>query len=189
MAINVQRYTVSSSTLIGQITPYFLRGRRVIKILCAICSPLDSINRLFQTWAKDTLIDAATTSQIIVLKWSLKSKLGKYFANADDEFQFGTDERSNYTTLYENQSEQLLNSDATQLYMPENAADNSLGSDISQVIIRDKGEIVSESNQILVVAPPHNLKISDSEYLKKIRQYIESALVYGVEYEIIISKE
>lgn len=188
MAVSVQRYTVDSKTLVGQIVPFFLRGKRVLQFLSAISSPLDSVNKVFQTWAHDTLIDAVTTSQVIVLKWSLKNKLIKYLANADDEFEFDTYDRSNYATLYENQSEQLDYPEIKNIYMPENVDDATVGDDVEKIIIRDKDEIVSESNEVLIIAPPHNSKISDGQYIKKIRQCVEPYIVYDVEYKIVISK-
>lgn len=188
MAVSVQRYVVESKTLVGQLVPFFLRGKRVLQFMAAICSPLDDVNNVFQTWAHDTLIDAATTSQVIVLKWVLKNKLIKYMANADDEFAFDTYDRSNYATLYENQSEQLDYPEVKNIYMPESSGDTTVGDDVERVIIRDKTEIVSESNEVSIMAPPHNLKISDEQYIKKIKQCIESCLVYDIEYKIVISK-
>lgn len=187
MAVSVTRYTVNSKTLIGQLVPFFLRGKGIIKFLSAICSPLDDVNKMFQSWAHSTLIDAATTSQVIVLKWSLKNKLNTYLKNADDEFEFDTYDRSNYATLYENQSEQLDYPEVKNIYMPENTKD-TLKEDVEQVIIRDKDEIVSESNEVLIIAPPHNSTIGDSQYLQKIRQCIEPYIIYDVEYKIVISK-
>lgn len=187
MAVNVQRYTVDSRTLVGQIVPFFLRGKRMLQFLSAISSPLDSVNKVFQTWAQNTLIDAATTSQIIVLKWALKNKLVNYLKNTNDEFEFDTYDRSNYATLYENQSEQLDYPEVKKIYMPEDNQDK-LDDGIAEVILRNKDEIVSESNEVLIIAPQHNSKISDNQYTKKIRQCIEPYIVYDVEYKIVISK-
>ena len=188
MAVSVQRYVADSKTLLGRIVPFFLRGKRVLKFLAAISSPLDDVNTAFQTWAHDTLIDAVTTSQTIVLKWSLKNKLIKYLANTDDEFTFDTYDRSNYATLYENQSEQLDHPEVKKIYMPESVDDTTVSDDVEKVVIRDKNEIVSESNEVLIMAPAHNSKIGDEEYLKKIKQCIELCLVYDFEYKIVISK-
>lgn len=187
MAVNVQRYTVNSKTLVGQIVPFFLRGKRMLQFLSAISSPLDSVNKTFQTWAHDTLIDAVTTSQVIVLKWSLKNKLYKYLTNTEEEFDFDTYDRSNYATLYENQSEQLDYPEVKKIYMPEDSQ-NQLGDDTAEVILRNKDEIVSETNEVLIIAPPHNSKISDGQYIKKIKQCVEPYIVYNVEYKIVISK-
>lgn len=189
MAINVQRYTADSKTLIGQIVPFFLHGKRMLRFLAAICSPLDSVNKTFRVWARSTLIEAATTSQVIVLKWSIKNKLSEYLLDINAEFEFNTYSRSDYATLYENQSEQQDYPEIKKIYMPENAADTSLSSDVAQIVIRNKNEIISESNEVLIIAPQHNSRISDEQYMKKIKQCVEPYLVYDVEYKIIISKK
>lgn len=187
MAINIDRYTVESKNLIGKILPFFLRGNKMARFLTAISSPLDKVNEMFQKWVYNTLIDTATTSQVIVLKWSLKIRLQEYLLKQESEFKFDTYERNKYTTLYEDQSEQSNYSD-NKIYMPEDAKDSSIGKEFSQIIIRDKNELTSETNEILIIAPPHNSKISDNLYIKKIRQYIETYLIYNIEYKIVISK-
>lgn len=188
MAINIDRYTVSSKTLVGELVPYFLRGKKLMQFLAAICSPLDSVNKVFQNWCRSTLIDAATTSQIIVLKWSMKERLKQYFANKNDEFQFYTYGRTDYTTVYEDQSEQELHSEATNIYMPEDTLDTSITDDDKKVVIRDKSELISESNDLTIIAPAHNSKISKDTYLKKIKQCFEPYLAYDMEYTIAINQ-
>ena len=188
MAINIDRYTVSSKTLVGELMPYFLRGNKLVQFLAAICSPLDSVNKVFQKWCRSTLIEAATTSQIIVLKWSMKERLKQYFENEDDEFQFYTYGRSDYTTIYENQEEQYLHTETTKIYMTEDVSDTSVTDEKSRVIIRDKSELSAESNDLTIVAPAHNSNIGDSAYLKAIKQCFEPYLAYDMEYRIVINK-
>lgn len=186
MAIDLSRYTAKSETLISRLIPLFLRGNKMFKFLSAICSPIDKANENFQSWAKDMLIDAATTSQIIVLKWSLKAKLSKYFENEEDVFYINTYGRTNYTTVYENQTEQNLHPEADNIYMPEDTTDTSVAEDV-QVVIRDKEEISSESNDLTVVAPVHNSSITDEQYIQKIKQCIEPYLAYDMEYQVVIN--
>lgn len=188
MAINVDRYTVSSKTLVGELIPYFLRGKKLMRFLAGICSPLDSVNKLFQQWCRNTLIETATTSQIIVLKWSMKERLKQYFANEDDSFQFDTYGRTDYTTVYENQSEQNLHSEAINIYMPEDNSDTSITDGNAKVVIRDRNELSSEGNDLTIIAPAHNSKISKDAYIKKIKQYFEPYLAYDMEYTITINQ-
>jgi hypothetical protein len=188
MAISVERYTVSSKTLVGQLVPFFLRGKKVLQFLAAISAPLDSVNSVFQKWCRDTLIDAATTSQIIVLKWSMKEKLKQYFTDENASFQFDTYGRTEYTTVYEDQSEQLLHSEATNIYMPEDVSDDSITDENAKVVIRDRIELSDEDNDLTIIAPVHNSKISDDEYIRKIKQCFEPYLAYDMEYTISINK-
>lgn len=188
MAVNVQRYTVSSKALVGQLTPFFLRGKRLLKLLAAICAPLDSVNAVFIKWCRSTLIEAATTSQIIVLKWSMKERLKQYFANEDGEFQFCTYGRFDYTTVYENQTELSNNPTYNDIYMPEDMQDASIPVKTERVVIRDRSELPSESNSLTIIAPAHNSKISDAAYIKKIKQCFEPYLAYDIDYTITINK-
>lgn len=188
MAINVKKYSINSAVLVGELVPFFLRGRKILRFLAAVCSPLDSVNSTFQNWCKNTLIDAAATSQVITLKWLMKEKLKEYLLNENDTFQFNTYGRSDYTTVYENQSEQNLHSDATNIYMPEDETDDSITDESAQVIIRDQSELKSESNDLTIIAPAHNFKITDEEYKMKIKQCLEPYLAYDMEYTISINK-
>ena len=189
MAVSVKRYIVNSKTIIGQVTPFFLRGRRILRFLSAIAAPLDSVNKAFQKWAYSTLIDAATTSQVIILKWSLKHKLSLYLQNPEDEFMIDTYDRSNYATLYEDELEQHKGPEVKDIFMSEGTEDQSFEAYKSKrVVLRDKEELTSESNEILFIAPPHNSRITEEQYRKRIKQHIETYLVYDVEYRITISK-
>lgn len=187
MAVNVDRYSISSSTLIGQIMPFFIHGKRIMHFMAAICSPLDRVNKAFKDWAAKTLVDAATTSQVIVLKWSLKNKLSDYITDENSTFVFFTEGRSNYTTLCEDQHEQSNLTSIKQIYMPESVDDNSLGDDVDKVVLRNREEISDESNVITIVAPQHNSKVTDDEYIQKVKQCVEPYLAYGVDYKIVIS--
>lgn len=189
MAVNVQKYTVNSKTLVGRLVPFFLRGKKVMQFLAAISAPLDSVNSVFRKWCRETLVDAATTSQIIVLKWSMKEKLGQYFADENSNFQFDTYGRTEYTTVYEDQPEQLLHSEAINIYMPEDVSDASITDESAKVIIRDKSELSAESNDLTIIAPAHNSKISDDAYIRKIKQCFEPYLAYDMEYTITINKD
>lgn len=188
MAINVGRYKVSSKTLVGRITPFFLRGNKLTQLLAAICSPLDSVNNAFVKWVRETIINAATTSQVIVLKWSLENRLVKYIKGSGGGFVFDTYAIEGYTTLYEDNAEQLDYPEIKNIYMPEDPNDHSCDT-VDTIVIRDKEEIESEENEIVIIAPPHNEKISDEQYIKKIKQCVEPYLVYDIKYNIVISKQ
>ena len=73
--------------------------------------------------------------------------------------------------------------------MSESTEDQSFEAYKSKrVVLRDKEELTSESNEILFIAPPHNSRITEEQYRKRIKQHIETYLVYDVEYRITISK-
>lgn len=186
--INVSRYEANSKTLVGELMPFFLRGKKIMQAMSAICSPLDSVNKMYRDWCKYTLVEAVTTAQVITLKWSMKERLKQYFANENDGFQFTTDGRSDYTTVYESQTEQNLHSEAVNIYMPEDISGDDTIADENKVIIRDKEELSSENTDLIIVAPAHNDSIDDDTYIKKIKQCFEPYLAYDMEYKITINK-
>lgn len=189
MAVNVSKYKATSKILVGKLTPFFVSGNKVLRFLSAICHPLDTVNTAFLSWAKDTLIDAATTSQVIVMEWSMNQKLGKYFANDDDSFHINTWGRSDYTTVYEDQVEQEKYAGAKDIYMPEQLSDTSVSdAGKEEVVIRNREEITEEGTDIVITAPKHNSSISDDDYTKKIRQCFEPYLAYDMDYTIHINK-
>ena len=186
MAVNVDRYKASCKSLIAQITPHFLRGKKIMRLLAAICSPMDETNEQFVNWASSTVVDAVTTSQIIVLKWSMRTKLSQYFKDSDEFFEIDTYGRSSYTTAYETQSEQDQHAEAVKVYMPEYTTDNLQEAEV--VVINDREELKDESNDLTIVAPAHNGTISAEEYRNKIRRCIEPYLAYSMEYIILIKE-
>lgn len=186
MAISVKKYKVQSKILVGMLVPFFLRGKRFLRFLMAISLPLDKVNEDFCDWVRGTIVDAVTTSQIIVLKWSMKTKLQKYFRDSNDNFQITTYGRTSYVTAYEDNDEQSLHPEATNIYMPEDTSDASVSSE-EQVVIYNREELQDEDNDITIVAPEHNSNITDEEYERKIKQCIDPYLAYDMKYQISIN--
>lgn len=183
MAVNTDKYIIESKTLVGELMPYFLRGKKFMLFMTAISSPLDSINKAFREWCRDAIISAVTTSQVIVLKWSMKERLKQYFQNENDDFSFLTPVQSDYITVYENQAEQTAHTDA-KAYMPEDTSDSTITDESALAIVRDRGELTLESNELTIVAPIHNSKITDDEYVKIIKQCFEPYLVSSIKYQV-----
>lgn len=75
------RYFINFDKTINQLVPYYIGGRKLILYLQALMSPLRRLNDDFVTYAKETRIEAAMTSQIFKFEWYLNRKFRKYFAN------------------------------------------------------------------------------------------------------------
>lgn len=75
------RYKINFDKTINQLIPYYLGGRRLILFLQSCMKPLQKVNDAFITYAKETRIEAAMTSQIFKLEWFLNRKFKKYFDN------------------------------------------------------------------------------------------------------------
>lgn len=75
------RYFINFDKTINQLVPYYIGGRKLILYLQALMSPLRRLNDDFVSYAKETRIEAAMTSQIFKFEWYLNRKFKKYFAN------------------------------------------------------------------------------------------------------------
>lgn len=75
------RYKINFDKVINQLIPYYLGGRRLILFLQSCVKPLQRVNDVFVTYAKETRIEASMTSQIFKLEWFLNRKFRKYFEN------------------------------------------------------------------------------------------------------------
>lgn len=82
------RYKLFSDNLINMRTPSFLRGRKHILWLQSLVYPLQVINDAFQQFAKDKLLEAKMTSQVMWLEWYLNYKFRQYFINESDGITF-----------------------------------------------------------------------------------------------------
>lgn len=81
-----KKYNIDISQTIGQIVPFYARGRKLSLFLEAICSPLDRLHKKWQLWAEERIIEASITSQAMSLTWYLNHKLRKHFVNKSDSF-------------------------------------------------------------------------------------------------------
>lgn len=190
MAVSVSAYKATSKVLVGKLVPFFVAGDKVLKFLSAIAKPLDTVNTAFLSWAKDTLIDAATTSQVIVLEWSMTQKLQKYFVDSAQSVSINTWGRSDYTTIVEDETERSNSTTQTWLkdiYSPETQSDSKIPSSAEQIIVRDKWEITNEGTDIIVRLPKQKSSLSDEAYIKKAKQCIEPYLAYEMDYTIKIN--
>ena len=68
------RYYINFDKTINQLVPYYIGGRKLILYLQALMSPLRRLNDDFVSYAKETRIEAAMTSQIFKFEWFLNHK-------------------------------------------------------------------------------------------------------------------
>lgn len=189
MAINVDKYKANSNKLIGMLLPFFLHGKKVMKFLMAIASPLDDDITVFRNWVQQRILDAVTTAQPIVLKWSLDTRLSRYFKNSSDHFNIIPYGYAHYLAIYEDQAEFASTEDAAIWWLPEDTSDDTVIDKTQEIVIMDQGEVKRESDNFTVIAPPQNSKISRKEYIRRIRQVVEFYLTYKTTYKVYIREE
>lgn len=75
------RYYINFDKTVNQLVPYYIGGRKLILYLQALLHPLRKLNDDFISYAKETRIEAAMTSQIFKFEWYLNRKFKQYFVN------------------------------------------------------------------------------------------------------------
>lgn len=187
----VSRYKATSKTLVGKLVPFFVAGDKVLKYLSAIAKSLDSVNISFLSWAEDRLVEAATTSQPIILEWSLTHRLRKYFANSNQSVRIITRALSEYTVIFENEEER---SDpegiytVADIYAPEDINDAKIPNIAERIVVRNNDEIINYDTDIIITLPKHKASISKEQYLQKAKQYTEPYLIYESKYMFSIKQ-
>lgn len=189
MAVNVSKYRVLSSTLISMLLPFFLTGKRVIRFLSAIASPLDDVNLVFTEWVRERIIDAVTTSQPLVLEWALNEHFRHYFKEASDSFEIIPYGFDHYLAIYENQNELDNTEDSDKSWMLDDLGDTTEIDTSLQIIVMDNNEVKRENDNFIIVAPAVRSLISDTEYIRRIKQVVENYLVYPVTYKVHVKSE
>lgn len=74
----MRSYRINTDRLINQLVPHYLGGRRIILFLQSCMQPLNSLNQRWKVWADEKRLEAAMTSQIILLEYYLNHKFNKY---------------------------------------------------------------------------------------------------------------
>lgn len=190
MAINTDKYKVRSNILVRMLTPFFLKGLKVLEFLSGISYPLDELNVAYRKWVAERIVDAVTTFQPIVLKWSLNTRFRQYFKDKNDSFDIIPYTYKHYLTIYEDQDEFVSLEDPSILWGPEDTTEiNDKITNDNALIIMDQREVKKETDSFVVVAPPINVLIADKDYRMKVKQVIEYYRVYQVEYDIYYRKK
>ncbi len=74
----MRSYRINTDRLVNQLVPHYLGGRRIILFLQSCLQPLNSLNQRWKLWADEKRLEAAMTSQIILLEHYLNHKFNKY---------------------------------------------------------------------------------------------------------------
>lgn len=78
------RYKLPTDKLINRLVPHYLSGRKYILFLQSLVFPLQTLNKRFESFACEKMIEANMTSQRIYFEWYLNRKFSKYFIDSQD---------------------------------------------------------------------------------------------------------
>jgi hypothetical protein len=86
----MRNYGIDYSKLLGRLIPLYLAGNKFKLFMKALVYPLQSLADAFAEWGRETNIEAAMTSQVIMLEWYLNYKFRNYFANQSGSIHIET---------------------------------------------------------------------------------------------------
>lgn len=188
MAVDVHQFKADSSLLVSMLTPFFLKGKKVLGFLSAIAYPLNDVNLTFCNWARDRIIDAVTTTQPVILKWSLDMRFRKYFKDSNDRFDIIPYGYAHYTVIYETQYEMANDETAELVWMTEDTSETTEMTDDERMYVMDIDEVPRENDNFTIIAPPVNSLIDEREYVKRIKQVVRGYQVYKTSYVVYVKK-
>lgn len=134
----MRSYRINMDRLINQLVPHYLGGRHIILFLQSCMQPLNSLNIKWKSWADEKRLEAAMTSQIILLEYYLNHKFNQYLldrtkrivvsdgvvngvpifwgvsgGHSADLILYYTIESSGHNTIFRYKDEKQANSDAS----------------------------------------------------------------------------
>ena len=171
------RYSINFDKTINQLVPHYIGGRKLILFLQSLVKPLQAINDAFVSYAKETRIEAAMTSQKIMFEWFLNRKFQQYFLDGG-QITIKNGERLGSPIYYENAD--IAKSDNLLLYKEE----ENKGED--NVALYHSNENTDQNSFSFVVSSPSiNTKyISQNEYEAMLSYWIDRYRLSGKTYKI-----
>lgn len=185
------RYAINFDRTINQLVPYYLGGRRLILFLQSCMKPLQHVNDTFVSWAKETKIEAAMTSQIFKLEWFLNRKFQKYFADSTQRITIKNGEKIG-TPIFNQAASDIPDSEQFILYQGvETEAENTAK-------LYHSNELTEGAAYSFLVCCPALWKdstsqllrdgITEKEFLAMLTHYVDKYRISGKTYKIIFNK-
>lgn len=176
------RYSIDFDKLVNKLVPHYIGGRKLILYLQALLKPLQATNDAFRTWAEETRIEAAMTSQIFKFEWFLNRRFSKYFLDSSQRITIGSNIGSFGTPMY-NENTSLVDPVHVRLY-----GQNESGT--TSAFYNDGERTEAASCSFVVNVPPMDTaKISQNEYLAMLKYQIDKYKLAGKTYIITINNE
>lgn len=177
------RYKINFSRVVNQLVPYYLGGRKLILLLQAMLYPLQKLNDSFSQWARDRVIEANMTSQIIKLEWYLNYKFSKYFNNPNERISIQNAVYTGVELHSENTSSAIIHK-SIRFEGESSAAEDNI------VFYHSDEKTESNNKSFYVVSPAiDTTMITVNEYLTMVSYQVDRFKTSGKTYEIRINNE
>jgi hypothetical protein len=154
-----------------------LGGRRIILFLQSLLQPLNTLNKTWKEWADEKRIEAALTSQVIMLEYFLNRKFKKYLTDTSQPIII-SDGEVNGTPMYWQSANSV---DDVVLYNASEKKD-------TQTFRWKDEKLVSSDVSFIVSCPAVNTEIiSETELTAMISYYVEKYRIAGKTFKVIYS--
>ena len=173
----MRSYRINTDRLINQLVPHYLGGRRLILFLQSCMQPLNSLNLKWKEWADEKRLEAAMTSQVILLEYYLNHRFNKYLKDKSKRIVV-SDGPINGVPLFWQNSE-ALNSDAVIYHEVETESQTT--------VFRYKNEKQANSDASFVICCPliDTRIISEQEVTAMITYQVKKYCIAGKKFNVI----
>jgi hypothetical protein len=149
----------------------------MILFLQSLLQPLNTLNKTWKEWADEKRIEAALTSQVIMLEYFLNRKFKKYLADTSQPIII-SDGEVNGTPMYWQSANSV---DDVVLYNASEKKD-------TQTFRWKDEKLVSSDVSFIVSCPAVNTEIiSETELTAMISYYVEKYRIAGKTFKVIYS--
>lgn len=169
-------YTVNTDKLVNRLVPHYLGGRRLVLFLQSCMQPLNSLAKQWKEWADEKILEASTTSQVILLEYYLNHKFNKYLSDKSQRIVI-SDGTANGLPIYR---EGVETPDHTSLYYEDEGAEQA-------TVLRYKDEQTTTSDVSFAVSCPlvDPQLISEEEMTAMISSHVRKYCIAGKKFKVI----
>lgn len=172
------RYFINFDKTINQLTPHYIGGRKLILLMQALVSPLQSLSNEFSDYADEQRIEASMTSQIFPFTWFLNRKFRKYFLSKTESISISNSSGIG-VPLY-NESADVGQAENLSLYSESEGKANG------RPFYQQNEKTEANSCSFIVHSPAINVSfISKETYTSMLTYWIEKYRLAGKTYKIV----
>ena len=171
----MRSYRINMDRLVNQLVPHYLGGRRIILFLQSCLQPLNSLNIKWEKWAKERRMEAAMTSQVILLEYYLNHKFNKYLLDRTQHIVI-SDGTINGVPMFWQESE-AINEDLVLYHSNESA---------KHAVFRYKDEKQANSDMSFIVCCPNinTAMTSEDELTAMIIYHVKKYCIAGKKFNV-----
>lgn len=174
----MRSYRVDTDGLANKLIPHYLGGRRLVLYVQSLLKPLDTLNKTWKEWADEKRIEAAMTSQVIMLEYYLNRKYKKYLTDKSKHIIISDGEVNGVPMYWE--SSDSTGVDTLTIYQESEGKESSKA-------FRWKDEKMAESDCSFLVCVPSidEQRISKDELSAMISYHVSKYRIAGKKFKVI----